>query len=209
MRRKKRCLQHDHGKVSAGGSTLGDATAHTFLTGLRFHFGSSVFLVRAFSRTRNARGRCGRQANSNSESSSFLVCGNLPWSKLISARNCEGAIPASPKPPGPLPLPHLPGCPGWFRAVPFGRREAGNPVLSGRDSGCRSLSTGTNLAHWPAIPGCFRPSHSSSPSRLSRGDEAGIVREVVGLIESFVVGAHYLHRMTPLALGPSGAHSWR
>lgn len=34
--------QHDYGKVSVGGSTLGDATAHTFLTGLRFHFGSST-----------------------------------------------------------------------------------------------------------------------------------------------------------------------
>lgn len=34
--------QYDYGKVSAGGSTLGDAKAHTLLTGLRFHFGSGT-----------------------------------------------------------------------------------------------------------------------------------------------------------------------
>lgn len=34
--------QYDYGKVSAGGTTLGDAKAHTFLTGLRFHFGSGT-----------------------------------------------------------------------------------------------------------------------------------------------------------------------
>lgn len=34
--------QYDYGKVSVGSSTLGDATAHTFLTGLRFHFGSET-----------------------------------------------------------------------------------------------------------------------------------------------------------------------
>lgn len=34
--------QYDYGKVSAGGSTLGEANVHTLLTGLRFHFGSSI-----------------------------------------------------------------------------------------------------------------------------------------------------------------------
>ena len=34
--------QHDYGKASVGGTTLGDASAHTFLTGLRFHFGSGT-----------------------------------------------------------------------------------------------------------------------------------------------------------------------
>lgn len=32
--------QYDHGEVKAGGTSLGEANAHTFLAGLRFHFGS-------------------------------------------------------------------------------------------------------------------------------------------------------------------------
>ena len=34
--------QYDYGKLGFGGTTLGDGKAHTFLTGLRFHFGSDT-----------------------------------------------------------------------------------------------------------------------------------------------------------------------